>query len=97
MKYAILAVILVVVLPVVAAAVDYTVSTSTVIEEKALEMEASRQKITKQELLQKIVESYLKSWVDRLKEARERRLREGYESLSPTDKKTIEGLITGIP
>ena len=78
-------------------AADYTVSTSTPARERALAFEAARAGKTKAEVLQDLADRYLDDRGDRMKEAREKSLREGYEVLSPIDKTTVDRLIRGVP
>ena len=78
-------------------AADYTVSTNTVARERALSFQATSTKQTNQQVLQKLVDDYLDDRIAQLKRAREKRLREGYETLSPMDKAKIDALIPTIP
>lgn len=78
-------------------AADYNVSPNTTARERALDYEATRAGKTKHEVLQELVDQYLDDRINRLKEAREKILREGYDALSPTDKKTVDKLIPKVP
>ena len=84
------------IIPSLAWSADYTISTSPV-QDRVLNFEAQRAGKTKVAVIQELLDNYLKERMERLRDTRALKLREGYEALSPSDKKTVDGLISGVP